>query len=112
MAAKAKGGKGKSGSKTTSKKQIVDHLVEKTGASRKQVSAFFDGLTEIAQRDLKNGRGFQLPGLVKFKIRETRATPAGERMNPFTKQMQWFEAKPARKKVRALPLKALKDMVK
>jgi hypothetical protein len=33
-------------------------------------------------------------------------------MNPFTKQLEDRPAKPASRKVRVIPLKALKDMVK
>lgn len=49
-----------------------------------------------------------VPGLVKLKLKDTPATPAGERMNPFTKQMANVAAKPASKKVKVSPLAALK----
>jgi DNA-binding protein HU-beta len=39
------------------------------------------------------------------------ATKAREGVNPFTGEKMTFKAKPASKKVRALPLKNLKQMV-
>jgi nucleoid DNA-binding protein len=39
------------------------------------------------------------------------ATKAREGINPFTGEKMTFKAKPASKKVRALPLKNLKSMV-
>jgi hypothetical protein len=51
-----------------------------------------------------------MPGLFKIKVVSKAAVPAGERMNPFTKQMQMMPAKPARRVIKIRPLKALKDM--
>ena len=39
------------------------------------------------------------------------ATKAREGVNPFTGEKMMFKAKPASRKVRALPLKSLKSMV-
>jgi nucleoid DNA-binding protein len=39
------------------------------------------------------------------------ATPEREGINPFTKEPTIFKAKPARKVVKAHPLKALKDAI-
>lgn len=98
-------------SKATTKSALIKTLSEKTELSKKQVVAVLDGLSDMIKKDLrdKNIGVFTLPGLVKFKLITKKAVPAGERMNPFTKQMQFFPAKPAKKVCKAGPVKALKD---
>ena len=49
--------------------------------------------------------------MLKLKVVRKPATQEREGTNPFTGQKMVFKAKPASKKVRALPLKALKTMV-
>jgi nucleoid DNA-binding protein len=99
--------------KRMTKAQIVGEIAEKSGLAKKEVQAVFDGLRELVKRELgKRGPGeFVIPDLLKMKIKKIAARPAGKRMNPFTKQEQMMPAKPASKKVRATPLKKLKDMV-
>jgi nucleoid DNA-binding protein len=96
------------------KSETYQALVADTGLSRKQVAAVFDSLGKLIQANLgKKGPGvFALPGLVKLKVVHKPATPARKGINPFTKEEQMFKAKPARKVVKAVPFKALKDMVK
>ena len=69
--------------------------------------------TGLIKKDLgSRGPGvFSLPGLVKLKRVVKPATKARMGINPFTKEEMMFKAKPARKVVKAQPLKALKDMV-
>jgi hypothetical protein len=110
MATKAKS----AGKKPITKGAIISELAESTQLKRKQVKEFFDKFAELAASHLSSqGSGFfAIPSLVKLKAANKPPVPAGERMNPFTKQMQFYEAKPATRKVKALALKALKDMVK
>ena len=100
--------------KPITKSETLQALVASTGLTRKQVSTLFDELGKLIQQNLgKKGPGvFALPGLVKLKVVHKPARPARKGINPFTKQEQMFKAKPARNVVKALPLKALKDMVK
>ena len=49
--------------------------------------------------------------LLKLKVVKRPATKAREGINPFTGEKMTFKAKPASKKVRALPLKNLKSFV-
>jgi hypothetical protein len=49
---------------------------------------------------------------MKIMVVEKPATPERKGINPFTKQEQIFQAKPARKVIKVRPLKALKDMAK
>ncbi|HMO35582.1 MAG TPA: HU family DNA-binding protein [Gemmatales bacterium] len=97
--------------KATTKSGIIKNLSEATGLSKKDVTAVLDALTDHIHTDLaKKGVGvFTLPGLCKFKLDTKKAVPAGERMDPFTKQMKMYPAKPAKKVVKARPVKALKD---
>ena len=55
---------------------------------------------------------FKLPGLLKVKVIKKPATKARKNVpNPFRPgEMMDVKAKPARKVVKVLPLKALKDM--
>jgi nucleoid DNA-binding protein len=108
MASKANPGK------SITKSETYQKLAEATGLSRKQVAAVFDELCKIIEHNLgKKGSGvFALPGLAKLKVVRKPATPARKGINPFTKEEQMFKAKPARNVVKAVPFKALKDMVK
>jgi nucleoid DNA-binding protein len=107
MASKAPG-------KSITKSETFAKLAEATGLSRKQVAAVFDELTKIISHNLgKKGPGvFALPGLAKLKVVHKPAVKARKGINPFTKEEQMFKAKPARNVVKAVPFKALKDMVK
>jgi nucleoid DNA-binding protein len=96
------------------KSQIVAHVAEKTGLSRKLVAAVFEAMGELAIKELgKKGPGefAVLPGFVKAKVRTKAAIPAGKWVNPFTKQEEVRKAKPARRIVRLTANKALKDAV-
>ena len=99
--------------KPRTKAEVFSKLAESTGLSKKQITTVFDQLAELIKSDLgKKGSGlFVVPGLLKLKVVRKPATKAGERLNPFTKQMMKVPAKPARNVVKALPLKSLKEMV-
>jgi nucleoid DNA-binding protein len=104
----------KASSKPQSKSQTYSDLAESTGLSRKQVSEVFDALATLVQRELgKKGPGvFTVPGLLKLKRVVKPATKATTRPNPFKPgEMMEVKAKPATAKVRAVPLKSLKEMV-
>lgn len=100
--------------KAATKSEIFGNIAKATELSRKQVASVFEALNNEIKNNLgKKGAGiFTLPGLAKIKVVKKPAVPAGNRMNPFTKQMQMMPAKPARNVVKVRPLKNLKDMVK
>ena len=112
-AAKAASAGSEKKAKPRTKAEIYTKLAESSGLSKKQVATVFDNLAELIKDDLgKKGPGqFVVPGLLKLKVRIKPATKAGQRLNPFTKQMMNVPAKPASRVVRALPLKSLKDLV-
>ena len=65
-----------------------------------------------AQEVSNTGPGvFTLPGLLKVKRVEKPATKARQGRNPQTGEIITIQAKPKRTVVKALPLKALKEMV-
>ena len=100
--------------KAKTKSEIYNELIAASQLTRKQVASVFDGLTTIVEQELgKKGPGmFTIPGLLKLKVISKPATKARERINPFTKEPMTIKAKPARKVVKAYPLKSLKEMVK
>ena len=60
----------------------------------------------------KSGAGvFKLPGLMRITVKRKPATKEHEGISPFTKEPMIFKAKPARKAVKARPVKAVKDAV-
>lgn len=97
--------------KKMTKAQYIGAIADKTDLNKKQVNAVLDAMNEVIVKQLKSAGEATLPGLLKLKVRKKAAVPAGERMDPFTKQMRMFPAKPARKVVKASPVKALKDAV-
>ena len=52
-----------------------------------------------------------MPGFAKFVVVKKKATKARKGINPFTGEPTVFKAKPARKVVKARPVKAAKDAV-
>jgi nucleoid DNA-binding protein len=54
---------------------------------------------------------FLVPGFAKFVVIKKAATKARQGTNPFNGEPMTFKAKPARKIVRARPVKAAKDAV-
>jgi nucleoid DNA-binding protein len=103
--------KGKAEARPTTKSESMAFIAEKTGLTRKQVAGVFEALTGIMSRDLKKFGIYTLPGLAKVKVVKKPATKARKGINPFTKEEVMFKAKPARKVVKVLALKALKDLV-
>ena len=93
------------------KSEIVATICKDAELSRKQVAAVFESLNGQIKKGLRSGGLFTLPGLLKLKVVKKPATKAREGINPFTKEKMIFKAKPASKKVRALPLKSLKAFV-
>ena len=93
------------------KSEILAQISKDTELARKQVSEVFDSLNGIIKKSLRGTSQFTLPGLVKLKVVKKPATKAREGVNPFTGEKMTFKAKPASKKVRAMPLKSLKAFV-
>lgn len=99
--------------KPPTKSEILNHIAGETELSRKEVTAVLDSLSGLIEKNLKpRGPGvFNMPGLLKIKVVKKPAVKARKGTNPFTGEEMMFKAKPARKVVKVLPLKGLKDMV-
>jgi len=99
--------------KAPTKSEILNAIATDTELTRKQVAAVFTSLEELIAKELKpRGSGlFNMLGLCKIKSVKKPATKARKGINPFTGEETVFAAKPARKAVKILPLKGLKDMV-
>lgn len=103
----------KTTNKPLSKNAILEAVTNAVGEdlSKKQVKLVVETLVEVGHRELKKTGVFVLPGFAKFTVVKKPARPAREGINPFTKEMQKFPAKPASKGVRARAVKAVKDAV-
>jgi DNA-binding protein HU-beta len=55
--------------KSLTKSEIAAHLAEKVGITKKQATAFFQVLSELAYKQAKNN--FQIPGLGKVVLRKS-----------------------------------------
>jgi nucleoid DNA-binding protein len=99
--------------KRMSKGQIVLELTEKTGLGKKEIQSVLDQLLSLAERELgpKGPGEFVLPDFVKLKVKLTPSRPEHVGIDPFTKQERTFPARPESRKVRATPVKRLKDLV-
>jgi len=93
------------------KSGLVAHLAEATGVLGKDVRAVLASLegAVVASIQKKGAGSFTLPGLLKITAVSVPAKPKRKGINPFTKEEQWFAAKPATTKVKVRPLKKLKD---
>ena len=99
--------------KVMSKSELVQKLVQENGEklTSKDVKGVLESLCRIGYKELKKNGAFVLPGFAKFVVIKKAATKARKGINPFTKEPTVFKAKPARKMVRARPVKAAKDAV-
>ena len=96
--------------KLMSKSELIERLTERSsGVSKKNVKEILEGLADIAYQELKKSGAFLVPGLAKFVVIKKPATKARKGINPFTKEPTIFKAKPARKTIKARPVKAAKD---
>ena len=73
--------------------------------------AIFEGIIEVAAHELKNNGSFKFAAALNLKLKKKPACAVRKDVNPFTQEPCAFEAKPASKIVRALPMKKLKEMM-
>ena len=94
------------------KSELMATLAERTELTTKQIKKVLAELSEVLEAHIKKaGPGkFTLPGLLKVTIKKVPAKKARKGINPFTKEEMMFKAKPASRKVKVTPLKALKAM--
>ena len=99
--------------KLMSKSDLIQKIAEQhpNNMARKDVKAVIESLATIGYKELKKTGAFFVPGFAKFVVIKKPATKARKGINPFTKEPTIFKAKPARKIIRARPVKAAKDAV-
>ena len=89
--------------------QIADKHSDRL--TKKDVKGVLDTLALLGYKELKKNGVFLVPGFAKFVVIKKPATKERKGINPFTKEPTVFKARPARKIVRARPVKAAKDAV-
>lgn len=95
------------------KTAIVGSIAESTELTKKQIDSVLEELESLIERHIKKGAvgEFTLPGLLKIKSVKRPATKKRMGRNPATGEEIVISAKPATTRVRATPLKRLKEMV-
>ena len=93
-----------------SKSQLIEKIAtENEGLSKKDVKGVLESLASVGYKELKKTGTFLVPGFAKFVVIKKPATKERQGINPFTKEPMTFKAKPARKVLKARPVKAAKD---
>src|SRR4029079_9328039 len=97
--------------KVLTKSQIIQAIADahKDKLARKDVARVLESLSAVGYKELKKNGLFVLPGFAQFSLVKTPATKERQGINPFTKEPMTFKAKPARKVLKARPVKAAKD---
>jgi DNA-binding protein HU-beta len=93
------------------KSELIEKIAELQKLAKKDVRLMMEALTQVGHKELKKTGVFLLPGFAKFVVVKKPATKARKGTNPFTGEEMMFKAKPARKVVRARPVKAAKMAV-
>ncbi|HEY3655814.1 MAG TPA: HU family DNA-binding protein [Steroidobacteraceae bacterium] len=93
------------------KSQLIEKIATENEFAKKDVKAVFETLANVGYKELKKNGIFVVPGFAKFVVIKKPATKARKGINPFNGEEMMFKAKPARKIVRARPVKAAKDAV-
>jgi DNA-binding protein HU-beta len=99
--------------KLMSKSELILTIAEQYSnkLTRKDVKDVLESLANVGYKELKKTGAFLVPGFAKFVVIRKPATKARKGINPFTKEPTVFKARPARKVIRARPIKAVKDAV-
>ena len=99
--------------KLMSKSELIQKLADEHSEklTRKDVKGVLESLAAVGYKELKKVGTFLVPGFAKFVVIKKPATKARKGINPFTKEPTIFKAKPARKVIKARPVKAAKDAI-
>ncbi|MEA2938359.1 MAG: hypothetical protein QOC56_1863 [Alphaproteobacteria bacterium] len=99
-------------SKLMTRSELIEAIsAEHDGLTKKDIKGVMETLAKVGYKELKKSGAFLVPGFAKFVVIKKPATKARNGINPFTKEPTVFKARPARKIVRARPVKAAKDAV-
>src|SRR6201995_2214469 len=89
----------------------IEQIAAENEIGKKDVKGVLETLADVGYKKLKKAGVFLVPGFAKFVVIKKPATKARQGTNPFNGEPMTFKAKPARKIVRARPVKAAKDAV-
>lgn len=93
------------------KSQLIEKIATENELAKRDVKGVLEAMATIGYKELKKSGVFVVPGFAKFVVIKKPATKARKGTNPFTGEPMTFKAKPARKIVRARPVKAAKEAV-
>ena len=93
------------------KTELIQTIADNLDMTKTDVKAVLESLATVGYKEMKKNGEFMLPGFAKFVVVKKPATKARKGINPFTKEPTVFKAKPARKTIKARPVKAAKDAV-
>ena len=93
------------------KSQLIETLATQNELAKSDVKRVIETLAEVGYKELKKNGMFVVPGFAKFVVAKKLATKARKGINPFNGELMTFKAKPARKVIRARPVKAIKEAV-
>ena len=91
------------------KSQLIEKIAAEHEVAKQDVRDVMKTLAAIGYRELKKNGVFLVPGFAKFVIIDKPATKARKGTNLFNGEPMIVSAKPARRIVRARPVKAAKD---
>jgi len=96
-----------------SKSALIEAITKIVGdkLTKRDVKGVLEAFVSVGHKELKKAGVFVAPGLAKFVVVKKPATKERKGINPFTGEPAIFKAKPARKVVKARPVKAVKDAV-
>ncbi len=99
--------------KALNKTALVEKLAEVSNVEPRAVKAVVAALEAVMVASLhkKGAKSFVMPGVFKATTVATPAKPARKGINPFTKEMVTFKAKPASVKVRLRALKKVNGAI-
>src|SRR3984957_5556036 len=98
-------------SKLMTKSELISQIAERSELKKSEIKGVMETLAAVGYRELKKNGSFLFSGFAKFVVIKKPATKERKGINPFTKEPTVFKAKPARKIIRARPVKAAKDAV-
>ena len=98
-------------SKLMTKSELISQIAERSELKKSEIKGVMETLAAVGYRELKKNGSFLVPGFAKFVVIKKPATKERKGINPFTKEPTVFKAKPARKIIKARPVKAAKDAV-
>ena len=91
--------------------ELIQKIADDCSLAKKDVKAVVESLATYGYKEMKKTGTFLMPGFAKFIVIKKPATKERTGINPFTKEPTVFKAKPARKVLKARPVKAAKDAV-